>query len=205
MNVLQITEVHVGKPMSDDQAIAAVRSVASLVYACVCTCEIAEPGVADALGEEPQTAAELAERVGADSGALPVRSGSSRATAFSVKRGMADSATPPCLAHFATTTHKVSIDILKPIRSAAPTDAILLVIEAELPAGPEPHPAKGLDVMMLGWTTGRERTGADYEQLLSAADFKLERVIRASSEVSIFEALPVARQLNPRRARPRDG
>jgi hypothetical protein len=36
----------------------------------------------------------------------------------------------------------------------------------------------------------RERTAAEYETLLSAAAFKLERVNRASKEVAIFEASP---------------
>jgi len=86
--------------------------------------------------------------------------------------------------------HRESIEILKAVRRVAPIRAVVLIIEAELPAGPEPHPAKALNWMMLGWTTGRERTAAEYEALLSAAAFKLQRVIRASNEVAIFEAIP---------------
>ncbi len=64
----------------------------------------------------------------------------------------------------------------------------MLVIEAELPDGPGPHPAKWLDLVILGWASGRERTAGEFARLFAAADFKLVRVIRASQEVSIFEA-----------------
>jgi hypothetical protein len=85
-----------------------------------------------------------------------------------------------------------SIEILKSVRRSAPSSASLLVIEAELPEGLEPHPAKWLDVVMLGWASGRERTASEYTQLFAAADFKLARLVRASVEVSIFEAVPNA-------------
>ena len=85
-----------------------------------------------------------------------------------------------------------SIKILKSVRRTAPRGATLLVIEAELPDGPERHPAKWLDVAMLGWASGRERTASEYAQLFAAADFKLAQVIRASQGVSIFEAAPNA-------------
>lgn len=82
-----------------------------------------------------------------------------------------------------------AIAILKSVRRAAPAHATLLLLEADLPQGPEPHPAKALDIMMLAWLTGRERTAAEYERLLAAAGFKLQRVIPAHKEVSIFEAV----------------
>jgi len=85
-----------------------------------------------------------------------------------------------------------SVKILKSVRRAAPKGATLLVIEAEIPDGPERHPANWLDVAMHCWTSGRERTASEYAQLFATADFKFARVIRASKEVSIFEAYPNA-------------
>jgi hypothetical protein len=82
-----------------------------------------------------------------------------------------------------------ALRILNSIRRAAPAGAHLLVMDAELPSGPEPHPAKYLDVVMLGWATGRERTAAEFEKLFAAADFRLARVIPASSEISIYEGI----------------
>jgi hypothetical protein len=83
---------------------------------------------------------------------------------------------------------KESIAILKAVERSAPPNATVLLLEAELPSGPEAHPAKGLHMMMLGWSTGRERTASEYEALLVAAGFRLQRIIRASKTVSIFEA-----------------
>jgi hypothetical protein len=84
-----------------------------------------------------------------------------------------------------------SIGILRAVRRAAPAHAKLLLLEAELPSGPESSPAKHLDVVMLTWTTGRERTAGEYDALLTAAGFKLQRVIPANAALSIFEATPV--------------
>jgi hypothetical protein len=81
-----------------------------------------------------------------------------------------------------------AVAILKAVHSAAPVNATVLLVEAELPSGPDPHPSKGLDALMLAWTTGRERTAAEYRALLVAAGFKLRRVVPAGREVSIFEA-----------------
>jgi hypothetical protein len=83
-----------------------------------------------------------------------------------------------------------AIEILEAIRRSAPRDASVPIIEAELPTGPEPHPAKALNFMMLSGSTGRERTASEYETLLTAAGFEVRRVIPASSDVSLFEATP---------------
>jgi hypothetical protein len=81
-----------------------------------------------------------------------------------------------------------AIRILKAVHSAAPADATVLLVEAELPSGPERHPSKALDIVMLAWTTGRERTASEYRALLSAAGFQLRRVLSVGREVSLFEA-----------------
>jgi len=81
-----------------------------------------------------------------------------------------------------------AIAILKAVHRAAPVDATVLLVEAELPSGPERHPSKGLDIVMLAWTTGRERTASEYSVLLRAAGFQLCRVLPVGREVSIFEA-----------------
>jgi hypothetical protein len=83
---------------------------------------------------------------------------------------------------------KKAMQILAAIRAAAPRTARLLVLEAELPPGPERSYAKYLDFGMLGWTGGRERTAPQYQQLLAAARFKLMRVVPVNAELSLFEA-----------------
>ena len=79
--------------------------------------------------------------------------------------------------------------ILTAIRHAAAPGARLLVIEAILSASPQPQWASMLDIHMLVLLTGRERTGAQYAELLASSGFTLERVIDTTSEVQILEAV----------------
>jgi hypothetical protein len=74
--------------------------------------------------------------------------------------------------------------ILRAILRVAPAHAKLLVIESLIPDGPEPSWAKVLDVLMLTVLTGRQRTEREYEDLLGAADFRLERVITHAGQMS---------------------
>jgi O-methyltransferase domain/Dimerisation domain len=66
--------------------------------------------------------------------------------------------------------------ILGTIRSAAPANARLLVIESVVPAGNEPDGAKWLDLLMLVLAGGRERNEAQWRSLLEGAGFAVERI-----------------------------
>jgi len=66
----------------------------------------------------------------------------------------------------------------------------LLIIEMVLPAGDTPHPGKVLDMVMLVFPGGQERTEAEYEALLGKAGFRLNRVVPTASAVSVVEAVP---------------
>jgi hypothetical protein len=48
-----------------------------------------------------------------------------------------------------------------------------------------------VDVVMLAYSTGRERKRSAYEALLKAADFRIDRVIPTPSGIAILEASPV--------------
>lgn len=80
--------------------------------------------------------------------------------------------------------------ILRVIKTAATPGARLLVVETIIPSGDEPHPSKILDLTMLGLLTGRERTRAEYEALLAAGGFIVDRIVPTpnSSSFSIIEA-----------------
>ncbi|MGH3857971.1 MAG: methyltransferase [Pseudonocardiaceae bacterium] len=80
--------------------------------------------------------------------------------------------------------------ILAGIAAAATSGARLVVIEMVIPAGDAPHPAKTIDLTMLGMLTGTERTRAEFETLLAAAGFTLDRLIPGSdgSPYSVLEA-----------------
>jgi hypothetical protein len=62
--------------------------------------------------------------------------------------------------------------ILHTIRASAPADARLLVLEAVVPPGNEPHGAKWLDLLMLALFGGRERDELQWRTLLSGAGFE---------------------------------
>jgi hypothetical protein len=62
--------------------------------------------------------------------------------------------------------------ILRTIRDHAPADARLLVIDAVLPEGNEPHGAKWLDLLMLALAAGRERDEEQWRVLLAGGGFE---------------------------------
>ena len=82
-------------------------------------------------------------------------------------------------------------NILGAVRRAAPPRARLLIVEAVLAETPGPHFSKVLDIVMLAVTGGRERTISEYDSLLGAAGFRLERVMATPTQYSIIEAVPV--------------
>jgi O-methyltransferase len=55
--------------------------------------------------------------------------------------------------------------------------ARLLVVEMVLPGPNQPSPARRVDLLMLVAQPGRERTEAEYRDLLAAAGFCLTRVV----------------------------
>lgn len=80
--------------------------------------------------------------------------------------------------------------ILLRIAAAAQEGARLVVVEAVLPHGNEPHFAKSADLTMLGMLHGRERTRAEFAELFEHAGFQLDRLVEPpeSGPYSILEA-----------------
>lgn len=83
---------------------------------------------------------------------------------------------------------ETAIDILRVCRRALRAGGRVLVIDAVIPPGNEPHPGKELDVLMMASLPGRERTAEELRGMLAAADLKLERVITTPAALSIVEA-----------------
>ena len=80
--------------------------------------------------------------------------------------------------------------ILSNCRRAMTAAGRLLLIEPVVPEGNDPSFSKLLDLLMLVWTSGGlERTRAEHEALLSAAGFKLRRVIPTHVAVDLLEAV----------------
>jgi C-methyltransferase len=83
-----------------------------------------------------------------------------------------------------------ALRILRGIRQAVAPHGRLLVVEAVLPEGNVPHPAKMTDLEKLLTVGGRERTERDHRALLAQAGFELVRVVPTRSPVSVLEAVP---------------
>jgi SAM-dependent methyltransferase len=81
------------------------------------------------------------------------------------------------------------LTILRHIRKVVNSGGRLLIAEMVLPAGDTPHPGKMLDMAMLVWPGGQERTLAEYDHLLSKGGFHLTRVVPTDSAVNIVEAV----------------
>ncbi len=79
--------------------------------------------------------------------------------------------------------------ILQNCRSAMAPAGRILIVELVIPPGNEPSLGKLLDLHMLILLTGRERTEAEYRDLLASAGFRLTRVIPTSSGASVVEAV----------------
>ena len=67
---------------------------------------------------------------------------------------------------------------------------ILLLVEAVVPPGNDPHPAKWIDIEMLVNPGGKERTEAQWASVLAAGGFRLQRVIPTPSLFSVIEGVP---------------
>jgi hypothetical protein len=79
--------------------------------------------------------------------------------------------------------------ILANCRRAMRKDAKLLIVEMVVPPGNEPSVAKLLDLEMLVITGGRERTEAEYKELLTSSGFNLSRIIPTNEDVCLIEAI----------------
>ncbi len=73
------------------------------------------------------------------------------------------------------------LQILKNCSRAMKNDSKLLVIEAVIPEGNDPHPGKFMDINMLAMTGGRERTEKEFDELFAKAGLKLSKMIQTHS------------------------
>jgi len=78
--------------------------------------------------------------------------------------------------------------ILENIAAAALPGARLVVIEHIVPAGDTPDFSKPIDLIMLGMTGGKERTAAEYADLLTNAGFIVTTVKETGTPFSAIEA-----------------
>jgi C-methyltransferase len=81
--------------------------------------------------------------------------------------------------------------ILRAIHRAAEPTAVVLIIEGVI-AEERPDPrVQTLDVVMLAFTGGRERSPDQLEKLLEGADLRLTRIIETTGPMSIIEMINI--------------
>lgn len=64
----------------------------------------------------------------------------------------------------------------------------VVLLEFVVPPGDQPHPSKIIDIEMLFFPGGRERTEEEWRDLFAGAGFRLSRIIPTKSPFSVIEA-----------------
>ena len=83
-----------------------------------------------------------------------------------------------------------AVQILRNCYSAMGRGGKVLIVDPVIPSGNAAHFGKLLDLEMLALTPrGRERTQAEFRELLKRSGFKLRRVIPTETHLSIVEAV----------------
>jgi hypothetical protein len=80
-----------------------------------------------------------------------------------------------------------SVRILRTCRNAMDAKARILVVDAVVPQGNEPHPSKVMDILMMVLLEGRERTEQEFQELFRLAGLKLTKIVATPSVLSIIE------------------
>ena len=75
--------------------------------------------------------------------------------------------------------------ILRNCREAMSETARLLVVDAVVPPGNDPHPAKVMDILMMVFAEGRERTEDEFRALFQEVGLTLTQIIPTPSVLSI--------------------
>jgi len=83
-----------------------------------------------------------------------------------------------------------AVAILTNVRRHMPRGSTLLLMESVVPEGNTPHFAKTLDLDMMIFVGGRERTARQFETLLDRAGLRITRILPTVSPLSLVEAEP---------------
>ncbi|HEV2615096.1 MAG TPA: methyltransferase [Candidatus Acidoferrales bacterium] len=85
---------------------------------------------------------------------------------------------------------ELCIKILKACRKGLNPGGKLLVVDNVIQPGNDFYPGKFLDLQMLIFPGGKERTEKQFRELLAAAGWKLSRVVPTASPICIVEGIP---------------
>lgn len=74
-------------------------------------------------------------------------------------------------------------------RAMGPKRGTVILLESVIASGSEPDMGKFIDIEMLAFTGGRERSAQDFRALLADAGFTLTRIVPTKSSVCVIEAV----------------
>lgn len=81
------------------------------------------------------------------------------------------------------------VRILRSCAKVMSPTTMLLVIEAVVPPGNQPHPAKVMDMLMMVFGEGRERSEQEFTELFHQAGLKLRTIIPTRSTLTVLEVI----------------
>jgi predicted transcriptional regulator len=81
--------------------------------------------------------------------------------------------------------------ILKNIRAVIPSSGKLVLAETVVPNDANFHPGKLIDIEMLVFLEGKERTEPEWRKLLEGGGFHVTRIVETKSPLNLIEAVPV--------------
>jgi hypothetical protein len=87
-------------------------------------------------------------------------------------------------------TDEQSVQILRNCRKVIPAHGRILLVEFTVAAANQASLGKDVDMVMLAFPGGRERTDAEYAALFEQSGFRLAKVTPTKSAVSVVEGRP---------------
>lgn len=80
--------------------------------------------------------------------------------------------------------------ILYNCRSGINENGRLIVVDAVVPTDGHFSPSKIMDLAMMLFVGGKERTEDEFRELLGSSGWKLTRIIPTASQLSVIEGVP---------------
>jgi len=88
-------------------------------------------------------------------------------------------------------TDEQCIQILGNCRKVIPAHGKLLIADSVVPAGNAPALAKDMDITMITFPGGQERTEVQFRSLLKVSGFELKSITPTTTMISVVEGRPV--------------
>jgi hypothetical protein len=150
----------------------------------------AYPGLSGLVFDQPHTAARARERVAAAG-----LTGRCEIIAGSFFDGVPRGADAYLLCHVLMDwDDERAVAILRNCRAAMPRHGQVLILEEVFPARVDPSDecrgAAAIDVLMLVYTGGRQRSEEEFRGLFAASGFRLSRVVPTAAGVSVVQGEP---------------